>query len=52
MEKQIEEIIASTMEIVDETETFWNNVVQKLKNLEERVKALEAAREPYGREDK
>ncbi len=41
MEKQIEEIIASMMEIVDETETLWSNMAQKLKDLEERVKRLE-----------
>jgi len=41
VEKQIEEIIASMMEIVDEIETLWSNMAQKLKDLEERVKRLE-----------
>ena len=48
----IEEIVATLMEVIDQGEAEWNEMERKLNELEKRVKALEAAREPYGREDK
>lgn len=41
MKKQIEEIVASLMEIVDEIDLLFNNMVQKQQDLENRVVKLE-----------